>query len=560
MVSAIEEDLVPAVGAYGRLSNRRRIMRARLRFVPPQVWLQRANIATDRISDRVFEQVYLTLPSAAKRDRYEVSQLKPRPWKTSRSCVENSHALEIPKGNFEVYSDDELWLERPPVLNGAIGKKATLRMKDMRQDRLDIKTQRQQEEEWLDIAARPPRKPSSGRICSRCFDQMKADLEANFASVAGATADGGPSNVDCGRSFDGNNRSRQRLRYPPWVYFAICPHRKPKARLPKPPHGMLALARTVTKKWRFSHLARVRRGELPRNKKLTRFCEHGLRAHSCVQCSGCKHGRLIQRCVTCRPCPHGRVKRSCAVCAPCPHGKVRDHCRQCSSCQHGALRSACLQCSGCEHGRLRSACVECRGCVHGSLTWNCVACRGCPHGRLKSFCRECSACEHGRPRWNCGICRGCPHGLLRRFCTLCAPCPHGRQRHKCSEVGCAGCHHGRLKTECRKCNGCVHGRARRLCVICNPCPHGKRKQTCLVCSACPHGRRRDSCAQCKACPHGKVPRFCKICRGCPHGLLPRFCAHCSGSIDRTTAAHASAAKANVAVVAKEEVHAGVNVQ
>ena len=77
-------------------------------------------------------------------------------------------------------------------------------------------------------------------------------------------------------------------------------------------------------------------------------------------------------------------------------------------CTHGRRRNTCVDCGGrsvCVHGRLKAQCRECGGsafCVHG---WRSSTCRLgcgrstqiCPHNRFISHCKECGGsqiCSH----------------------------------------------------------------------------------------------------------------------------------------------------------------------
>lgn len=197
-------------------------------------------------------------------------------------------------------------------------------------------------------------------------------------------------------------------------------------------------------------------------------------------------------------------------------GKRRRRCvhglRQglCSECGRGNAFLSFKDCRPCPHGKLKGTCDICKRCCHGQARGSCLICSGCPHGLLRSACVLCSPCPHGRLRGNCKLCRGCPHGRLRAWCPQCS-----------------GCEHGRIKFSCRLCNGCEHGRLRRLCPICKPCPHGLRKEHCTVCSGCSHGLLRQNCRFCSGCPHQRVRRFCSICNPCPHGKRKQSCVICS---------------------------------
>lgn len=283
-----------------------------------------------------------------------------------------------------------------------------------------------------------------------------------------------------------------------WLRYCACPHRLPRASRPRPPKQMLMLLKKEQRR---------ERRERPRWSHLD-----GKRRKRCV------HGFL-----------HGFGNASkCKKCRECPHGKLKDSCNLCSGCVHGFARGSCKTCSGCIHGKLKSACVKCSPCPHGRLRRNCKECISCIHGRNRNFCLECSPCPHGRLKYDCVKCNGCEHGLLKRFCETCCPCPHGRRKDTCVE--CVGCSHGVLKFDCRHCSGCPHNRVRRFCAECNPCPHGKRKASCKLCNPCPHGRIKNSCKDCNGCEHGTTRRFCRICNGCAHGKLRRFCKICTPSL------------------------------
>ena len=445
-------------------------------MVPPQVLLRRANIITDRASDRRFEIAMLDVgrQMSVGLRRHSMARLCMVPPQVQMRRV-NIITDRISDSQFESLSAKQL--------EGCeFGDSLMLPLES--EDIWELLAQRKQR----------PRIRRGERLMSPHFKVC----------------------LSCRPQLD-NVRAR-------WASYAACPHRIPPSSLPMMPADAPPLA--VSKKLRMTNLALVRRGERTKKKKGLARCVHGLRERACVKCKGCPHGKLKSRCGLCRTsCIHGKYIKRCGICSKCPHGIVRDMCKECrGSCEHGALRLACRICSGCPHGRLKAGCRLCRPCPHGRLRINCSQCKNCGHGKVREHCAKCNPCQHGAIKNECVRCNGCPHGKLPRFCKLCKPCPHGRRSAHCPQ--CAGCSHGLLPSNCKHCSGCPHGRVKRFCRECNPCPHGKRKQACLQCSACPHGKIKSSCAQCKSCPHGKVRRFCNQCNGCPHGKLQRFCAHC----------------------------------
>eukprot|EP00929_Paragymnodinium_shiwhaense_P011227 TRINITY_DN11672_c0_g2_i1.p1 TRINITY_DN11672_c0_g2~~TRINITY_DN11672_c0_g2_i1.p1 ORF type:complete len:704 (-),score=77.45 TRINITY_DN11672_c0_g2_i1:202-2313(-) len=214
----------------------------------------------------------------------------------------------------------------------------------------------------------------------------------------------------------------------------------------------------------------------------------------------------------------------------CEHGRRRDRCVDCSGCVHGSVPDRCRLCRPCPHGRVARSCSLCSPCEHGKVRDACVECNGCWHQVLRSSCVECSGCEHGRLRSACVKCRPCPHGKLAHNCELCYACPHGKVPTVCRL--CAACQHGRRKFDCPECSGrgCSHGRLLRACKDCRPCPHGRRRQHCpeVGCAGCEHAQVRSSCRVCSGCPHGRRRRFCKDCNPCPHGKRKQACKSCSG--------------------------------
>lgn len=166
-------------------------------------------------------------------------------------------------------------------------------------------------------------------------------------------------------------------------------------------------------------------------------------------------------------------------------------------------------------------------CSHGMPRGRCPHCEPlCYHGRAKRSCKECRQCQHGKLKESCSICAGCRHGKARGSCLICSGCPHGRLRSGC--VQCNACPHGHLRGNCPQCKACPHGRVRTWCAECNACEHGKARPNCGICNGCPHGLPWKLCEICMPCPHGLRKVHCVQCYGCEHGVLRSECRHCSG--------------------------------
>lgn len=519
-----------------------------LTFIPPQVQLGRTNVATDRISDRSFEQGSQSIPPVWL--RYALSFIPPQV-KTRRANIVTDC---ISDRAFEGSWLESLKLEDIQVLedilrqdlNGwdskLLPKRRRLSEPGATRGKLcsswckpcDCGTKQCSQEPHVLSLQELSTTAQLGQALLKRPVESDVDLGSLAELLQGKeVTNASEAEEDHWSDLSSSERPpTARRRWQPdrskvcddcladlapprgkWLRFCFCPHRSDQ-RVAAPLHPWRTMPEPTKKPLSKARRARVRRGELPPLPKKVRRRR-----------GPCPHGQSWSRCLRCGPrCGHGCLARKCPACNTCSHGLTRSACIVCTSCVHGGHRFSCKLCSGCPHGKLVEGCQECRPCPHGRLRWNCGSCCGCPHGRVKRWCATCNGCEHGRAMLSCGLCRGCPHGLIPRFCSRCEPCEHGRRRDHCAE--CRGCEHGQLASNCRFCSGCPHRRVRRFCVDCNPCPHGRRKQGCKECSSCPHGAIRDSCAKCKHCRHGRVVRFCRLCNGCAHGKLPRFCQIC----------------------------------
>lgn len=137
-------------------------------------------------------------------------------------------------------------------------------------------------------------------------------------------------------------------------------------------------------------------------------------------------------------------------------------------------------------------------------------------------------CVHGQHKDRCWRCRGCIHGRLPDRCSICRPCPHGRVKRACRD--CSACPHGRLRESCSICGQCVHGVVRSACLLCSgsACEHGRLRSVCLECSCCAHGRLPGNCPECRGCPHRRLKAWCAECSPCEHGKAKLSCGICSG--------------------------------
>ncbi|CAE8637970.1 unnamed protein product [Polarella glacialis] len=557
--------------------------RCALDFVPPQVQLRRANIATDRISDLVFEvarrhssgcagstpPVHCSrcaldfVPPQVSRKRANITTDCISDREFEKACRYLAESIEAVSRSLSRRRRTKLKRRHVGYQDvGTLKDEASCKEKWERLSHQASKLESNQLSEFSDRASPPSPLPQEVPLSFPGVARLEA-LDARQAERRAI-----PSVVDQGETSDIGKNQEQPDELHEFLAGIPSLHVRSLQRLPRARtaadrvykeagsqsgsedpwsdlsssecgDAKLARIRVLrgpgSKRWRLPRFAEVcgdcRAQLLPRSGRWLRFCV-------------CPHRRPTHR----APMPPedfaqqpqrkkprqtrlARVRRGECPKAPkrllrCLHGRRKNSCRVCHGCSHGRLRSRCPVCGPrCPHGRLRRSCRHCGACPHGLLRDSCSTCSGCSHGFARAACMMCNGCPHGRLYHACAECLACPHGRLRRNCPLCIGCPHGRLKEWCTK--CNACDHGKVRWTCAECRGCPHGLLERFCRVCRPCPHGCRREHCVDCSGCAHGKLPSNCPQCSGCPHGRVKRFCADCNPCPHGRRKQACKECS---------------------------------
>lgn len=557
------------------------LSRASRRFVPPQVWLRRANVVTDCISDRAFELQFVRSSSSTRRFDWKLAlrflppQLSYRRANVPTDCI----------------SDRVFWRSCPLLLDSNLKPHRPHFSPPRLQERMRLGLSKA----WGALANCGKQGVCRSFACASGDTGGHSEYSGTYLQCRAAIADvhvsgtidmlpnslmpyGGVNAAEaahlerlstrsiknCGQLIYDCSRFRAVVAVealgPPQPAEALSDHSSEQevpSRIPpvmKNKRLWPGVRRVCLQCWpqmgtqkglwrRFCVCPHKRPGacrplptramllaQEPARKKLRSTRLARVRRGECPRAKRrvrrCEHGRRLDRCGSCVGCEHGRIKDRCRHCKPCPHGDVARNCQICAACEHGKVRDRCSVCNGCRHGLLRPTCLYCSGCAHGRLKSACVICSGCVHGRLVGNCTSCRGCPHGRIKSFCKICNACEHGRARWTCAQCRGCVHGKLLRFCKE--CAPCPHGSSRQHCTDCAGCPHGRLPSSCKTCSGCPHGRVRRFCVQCNPCPHGKRKQACKDCSACPHGQIAYSCKQCSGCEHGKVKRFCKLCNG--------------------------------